>query len=89
MTLRQLQCGSCKHFLSGVRVSNPEKGRMPGTCQAFPGGIPSVLFFNEIPHNRPYAGDGGIMFEQAQQEIKFDMNAITGDQIETWKNHET
>ena len=45
------QCISCKHYLMAVE------------CRAFPAGIPIEIFTGEYDHTKPFAGDGGIMFE--------------------------
>ena len=33
------------------------------TCDAFPGGIPPVIWRGDNRHTEPYRGDGGVMFE--------------------------
>jgi hypothetical protein len=35
------------------------------TCDAFPGGIPSAIRLSEADHRRPYEGDGGLLFDPA------------------------
>jgi len=34
-------------------------------CDAFPtgDGIPKDIFSNDVLHNKPYPGDGGVMFD--------------------------
>lgn len=34
------------------------------TCDAFPGGIPEAIVNSEADHRVPYAGDGGLTFNQ-------------------------
>lgn len=43
-------CASCKHF-RGI------------SCAAFPRGIPSAILSGEVPHDTPYPGDNGVMWE--------------------------
>ena len=45
-------CFECKHFHDDQR-----------TCDAFPDGIPSVLLFLDVVHDRTFPGDHGIHFE--------------------------
>jgi hypothetical protein len=45
------QCGPCIHI-------GDHK-----TCDAFPDGIPDLLFFNVHDHRKPIAGDHGVLFE--------------------------
>lgn len=32
-------------------------------CQAFPAGIPAILWSGENLHREPYSGDGGIQYQ--------------------------
>ena len=45
------QCNNCLHYMSNI------------SCHAFPAIIPKPLLINEIIHDKPYPGDGGIQFE--------------------------
>lgn len=36
--------------------------RDPGTCAAYPEGIPPDLAFTRVKHNVPFEGDNGIQF---------------------------
>jgi len=49
---KKSQCSDCVHRLR------------PGTCQAFPEGIPQRIFLNEISHRSPYPGDHGLQYER-------------------------
>lgn len=45
------QCVLCSHY------------RFDYTCEAFPEGIPLVIFTGEHDHREPFPGDHGIRFE--------------------------
>lgn len=49
-------CFRCKH-LNQDEVS----------CKAFPDVIPREILLAQIPHNKPYEGDGGIQFEELKK----------------------
>jgi hypothetical protein len=51
-------CGKCVHLHIGVRVSGVN------TCDAFPDGIPEVIWVGKNDHRKPYPGDHGILFEK-------------------------
>jgi hypothetical protein len=53
------QCSHCRHYRKEVVVDK----RAKGFCDAFPQGIPEVIFYNEHDHRSPFEGDQGIMFE--------------------------
>ena len=43
-------------------------------CKAFPDGIPQIISHSHKIHNKPYAGDHGILFEQDPNiKLKFDI----------------
>lgn len=46
------QCINCIHFRQDA----------PLTCEAFPNGIPMVIFLNEFDHRRPWPGDGNLRY---------------------------
>ena len=47
------RCVYCKHY----------NRNDPGTCRAFPQGIPGRFIIGTIEHLAPYNGDHGIQFE--------------------------
>ena len=47
------RCIYCKHY----------NLRDPGTCDAFPRGIPAKFVWSEAEHLTPSEGDHGILFE--------------------------
>ena len=49
-------CNVCKHR---------RRGTHPPACAAFPVRIPLAIRMMEADHRRPYEGDGGILFEPA------------------------
>jgi hypothetical protein len=51
-------CYKCKH-LHPKDVTTDTR-----TCNAFPNGIPDKILWEDVEHNQPYAGDGGIQFEK-------------------------
>ena len=42
-------------------IQRGTEGKM--LCDAFPEGIPAPIVLNDADHRRPFAGDGGKMFE--------------------------
>ena len=46
-------CFECKHLHEDER-----------SCDAFPAGIPSVLLYLDVLHDKPFPGDHGIQFER-------------------------
>ena len=50
------KCLECKHF--------HDERTAPRTCEAFPDGIPEVIYFESYDHTKPFKGDKGIQFEQ-------------------------
>ena len=52
----------CVHHVPSPRQWTPEWPE-PGTCKAFPGGIPVDVFVGRVDHRDPVRGDHGIRFE--------------------------
>lgn len=50
------KCHLCRHKYAGK----------PG-CAAFPYGIPHDLAIGNVMHDKPFAGDQGIMFEERRK----------------------
>ena len=44
------QCEDCERYLAGQ------------TCEAFPDGIPQIVYSGEFVHNKPYDGDNGMLY---------------------------
>lgn len=65
VTLYPSQCLSCGRFTS------PLDGAPERTCTAFPGGIPPVVWGNKADHRRPFAGDNGLMWTPAADDVEF------------------
>lgn len=58
MTSRpRAQCDACARLRPKTDLDDPM------TCDAFPDGIPDVIWNNQADHRRPFDGDGGIRFE--------------------------
>jgi hypothetical protein len=53
-----LRCSSCKHKRFGPK------------CDAFPERIPDAILEAEHDHSTPFPGDGGIMFEYANEAFR-------------------
>lgn len=45
------QCFNCRHYNGGKK------------CNAFPGGIPDLVFDDVVIHDRPLEGNNGKVFE--------------------------
>ncbi|NUQ00208.1 MAG: hypothetical protein HUU35_10175 [Armatimonadetes bacterium] len=63
-------CDICRHYRQGT-----------GGCDAFPEGIPQVMFDARHDHRLPYPGDGGIQFEvepELGEEAVADVDFIYG-----------
>jgi hypothetical protein len=60
-TVNQIQCSLCKHYREALVG--------PGTCGAFPDGIPFEVYTGQIPHFDPLEGDNGIQFEISDKEL--------------------
>jgi hypothetical protein len=56
MTFPVIQCATCVHF-----HAENMKGE---TCNAFPNGIPEVIYLGEHDHRLPFEGDNGIRYTQ-------------------------
>lgn len=54
-------CMKCKHF-------DPNASTL--VCKAYPQGIPEVILESIVDHTKPYAGDGGIVFEPVKAKVK-------------------
>ena len=52
-------CPSCKHFF--LKISKDNGIRV--CCDAFPDGIPRLIFNSGYDHREPYPNDNGIRFE--------------------------
>jgi hypothetical protein len=55
------QCLNCAH------VMRPIRDRIL-RCEAFPEGVPDIIFRNEHDHRKPYRGDHGVRWEPATEE---------------------
>ncbi len=47
-------CASCTRFDASITDKN--------VCEAFPNGIPDVVFFGEVDHRNPVKGDNGLQY---------------------------
>jgi hypothetical protein len=54
------QCFGCKHYHPQPFDAPPAPTYM---CDAFLSGIPDDILFNRVAHDKPYPGDGGMLFE--------------------------
>lgn len=50
-------CNLCKHLTS----------TQDQTCEAFPKGIPAVIWRGDNDHTKPFKGDNGIQFEAIEK----------------------
>ena len=55
--MQSVQCLECKHY-TGVNQ-----------CDAYPLGIPQIIFIGEHDHKEPYPGDKGIQFEPIKEPV--------------------
>ena len=60
------QCRRCVHFVGVWSPTDSEIGERL-ICRAFRRGIPAPIIANEHDHRHPYPGDGGVMFEAANE----------------------
>lgn len=51
-----------------VKCSRWHKDDPLPTCDAFPAGIPTAIFYGDRLHNRAYPGDNGIRFEAIKKD---------------------
>ncbi len=63
--LTDSQCEYCKH------VDRKRIYTEGYYCPAYPDGIPDEIFLNVVEHNKAYAHDNGIQFEQDPNEEAF------------------
>lgn len=56
MTTDPPDCLRCTHLRRDPHATK-------NTCEAFPDGIPTAIFFDGKPHTRAYPGDHGLRFE--------------------------
>lgn len=59
MTSIQPQCFDCKRYRGGTQ--DPETLERYHFCEAFKK-IPREILFNEVIHDHPVKGDGGLFF---------------------------
>lgn len=62
---REANCRFCAHYRGEQR------------CQAFPSGIPPLLWLGENLHREPYPGDGGIQYQPKRFELNLPEDAIS------------
>ena len=55
----------CKHLKYKPDEESIIYGAMIYYCDAFPDGIPDVIWNGEHDHTKPYDGDNGVLFEKA------------------------
>ena len=60
------KCMSCKHYVVYPR----DDMRGCPYCDAFPKGIPSKIWWEEIDHTAPFPGDHGLRYEPANDETE-------------------
>jgi hypothetical protein len=56
-TQARSQCDTCARYRPAI--NNPT-GKGPPTCEAFPDGIPMLVFRNGVDHRGPVPGDHGL-----------------------------
>ena len=61
LSLNNAACDECKHFKGEIIGEAENEQRW--ICAAFKNGIPKEILFGENNHEKPVAGDGGIVFE--------------------------
>lgn len=77
--LKTSQCSFCKHL-----HRKPREQMTLWTCDAFQRGIPGELFLNKVPHDIPFEGDNGILFEHDGGPFGRDIQAMLHERIK-WK----
>lgn len=50
------QCATCRHYRVGME------------CEAYPDGIPEVIWRGDHDHREPYKGDDGIQWEPVEKK---------------------
>jgi hypothetical protein len=53
------QCGTCVHFISPFS-DRAQPGATGPACDAFPAGIPDVVYRMGVDHRQPVDGDQGV-----------------------------
>lgn len=60
MSQPRSQCDACSRFRSAFSVTPFADDSF---CEAFPDGIPDLVYGNGVDHRRPVDGDHGIRFD--------------------------
>ena len=55
------QCYSCLHY-----IGLDDKGVI---CDAFPNGIPRIIYEGKFDHTEPFEGDNGLRYENLEDSI--------------------
>jgi len=65
-------CFLCKHLDRQTIVGKTHK------CKAFPSGIPQKIWSGENSHTQPFPGDGGVIFEKADDADRVQIHGKPG-----------